>query len=270
MLPAIWSRPIHRVTTRMVETFLEGQSAETLYWEAKADAPDPLPKAKIVRAVCAFANSRDGGYVIVGAKETSTGVFTLPGLTVTRLGRSSLVDWLDRIIEDGFQSLPKPFIQPLQGRTAAVIAVEPIENPPCVTKDGGVYIRTSGSSDPVTDQRELTRLFDEGRARKSREAISAVDALLNRAVILHNRLQLPLPDEDRDPLNAEFDEWIKDVSRTLEAHMAGLSAGFRSHSERRISYSTSLPDWQDLLLHRLRGRMDKLVATQHLMIGSIR
>ncbi len=51
-----------------VEEFLADAGPEPLLWEAKGIKAD---KSEIRRQVCGFANSHEGGYLIIGANETA-------------------------------------------------------------------------------------------------------------------------------------------------------------------------------------------------------
>jgi hypothetical protein len=53
-----------------IKNFLDQADDEPLLWEAKGTK---LDKAEVRRQVCAFANSHEGGYLILGAERASSG-----------------------------------------------------------------------------------------------------------------------------------------------------------------------------------------------------
>jgi len=66
----------------------------------------------------------------------------------------------------------KVFERP-DGKHAAVVRVDELPVPPCVTASGVVYQRVPGLTKPVTDQSVLAELVDRGRrARDNAEALS--------------------------------------------------------------------------------------------------
>ena len=67
------------------------------------------------------------------------------------------------------------------GRVAALLAVDPVAVPPCVTASGVVYQRVTGQTLPVTDQRVLSELFARGRAARDQAEALALRASSLRA-----------------------------------------------------------------------------------------
>lgn len=63
----IFGVPLHELTRERLEQFLVDAGAEPLLWEAKGITAN---RGEIRRQVCAFANSHDGGYLIIGADES--------------------------------------------------------------------------------------------------------------------------------------------------------------------------------------------------------
>jgi hypothetical protein len=59
------------------------------------------------------------------------------------------------------------------------VRVQPIANPPCITTSGAVFVRVSGQTVPVTDQRVLADLIQRGVAARARAAANALHAARN-------------------------------------------------------------------------------------------
>jgi predicted HTH transcriptional regulator len=93
-MESIFEVPWRDVEQMHAEAFLDSASGEGLIWEAKATDPLSRLKRKIIEAVCGLANQL-GGFVIVGAKETS-GKWKLEG--VPNDVKEDAHDWLSRII----------------------------------------------------------------------------------------------------------------------------------------------------------------------------
>jgi hypothetical protein len=132
-----------------VRAFLEGDTGEEgVTWEAKADdergrlRPDSLAKAS-----CGLAN-QVGGFVLIGAKqEKKGGPWSLPGIT---LPRDEPTLWIGKIIR-GLNPTPRHEAKPWMlddGRLVAVVWVDPVDEPPCMTRRGQVYERVSGETIP--------------------------------------------------------------------------------------------------------------------------
>jgi hypothetical protein len=177
-----------------VRAFLSDAGEESVTWEAKADdddqraraagqEPGRLGKQTIRKAVCGLAN-QIGGYVIVGARRAkASDPWQLPGVTGPNIDEPE--GWLRTVIsEHGVNPVPMHDVKawPLgDGAFAAVIAVEPVVRPPCMTAQGHIYERVSGDTKRVTDAAMLARLFDCGRTvglGTEQLAIRAAGALL--------------------------------------------------------------------------------------------
>jgi hypothetical protein len=151
-----------------VHEFLRTAGEEGVTWEAKADDkrgrlhPDSLRKA-----ACGLAN-RDGGYIIVGAKrDAETGEWKLPGITKPD---NEPALWLGKVLR-GLRPTPRFELRawPLDDdRIAAVVWIEPVDEPPCMTPQGQVYERVSGETLPVTDPARLDALFRGGQQARGR------------------------------------------------------------------------------------------------------
>jgi hypothetical protein len=150
-----------------VEAFLEGADDEPLLWEAKGTKVD---KREVRAQVCGFANSHEGGYLILGARRGETGDWVLDGL---RVGEEP-VTWISDLVTDlerGVRPLPSFEVRawPAQNGHVAVVQVAPTSTPPCIT-NGTVYERVPGKTPTVRDPMRLAALFARGdQARRNAE-----------------------------------------------------------------------------------------------------
>jgi hypothetical protein len=158
------------MTEFAVEGFLSDAGDEGLIWEAKGGTE---PHRRTVhKAVCGLANA-EGGFLILGAERRAGGAWTLPGVEFRSTEPGV---WLSSLITSGLNPAPRFDIRTFsreEGRVAAVVAVETVAIPPCVTSSGAVYQRVVGQTLPVTDQRVLADLVARGRtAREQTEAVA--------------------------------------------------------------------------------------------------
>jgi Schlafen, AlbA_2 len=161
-----------------IEEFLRDVSGEGLTWEGKGTAPLTKLKSKIVAGVCGLANQL-GGYFIVGAEEDKdAGTWTLPG--IENDCREDTHDWLARILSRNLVDAPPFEIRSWKlkdDRVAAVIRVDQTAIPPCMTKDGLVYVRVVSETVKVKDPRMLADLVRKGEAARKDAEDKAVATL---------------------------------------------------------------------------------------------
>ena len=161
------------VTLKRVEAFLAEAGEEVVTWEAKADdetrqrpegqAPGRLGKNTIRKAVSGLAN-QIGGYLIIGARwDRKQGRWLLPGVVIDHEEPEL---WLNAVIDGGVAPVPPHGVKAWaigDGRAVALIEIEPVAEPPCMTSQGHVYERVSGETRRVTDPAHLDALFRRGR-----------------------------------------------------------------------------------------------------------
>jgi hypothetical protein len=181
--------PWARVGLEHVQAFLaEAQDDEGVTWEAKADddderkrppgeEPGRLHPRTIQKATSAFANQL-GGYLVLGARwDKSERRWLLAGFVPPE---SEAGTWLDNVV-GSLRPPPRRDVRTwhLGGeRWVAVIRVEPVDEPPCMTPHGHVYERVSGKSVRVADPALLDRLIRRGRERRAYAEASAQEAAL--------------------------------------------------------------------------------------------
>lgn len=151
-----------------LRAFLDDAGEEGVTWEAKADDERGQLGADAIRkAACGLAN-QIGGYVIVGANwDKKAREWRLPGV---ELPGDEPELWLSKAIR---RLTPAPRHEPKAwpldgGRTAAVVLIEPVDEPPCMTPRGRVYERVSGETVPVQDPALLDGLFRRGQQARER------------------------------------------------------------------------------------------------------
>lgn len=123
------------------------------------------------------------------------------------------------------------------GRLVAVVWVDPVDEPPCMTRRGQVYERVSGETLPVTDPARLDALYRRGRHARAtadqraqaagERALDNVDWYSERAVGI--AVALSAVGRDTDDLNS-----LVFVSSFKSAMIAALDAFVGTgHPERR-------------------------------------
>lgn len=161
------------LTAEDVEAFLADAGDEGLTWEAKGR--EQPHRDTVRKGVCGLANAR-GGFFIVGAEPAQAGGWALNGVTFRS---SEPGTWLSSVITSGLHPVPTFDVKTFErgdGRHAALVAVEPVAVPPCITTSGVVYQRVTGQTLPVTDQRVLAELYRRGRAARGQAELLALRA----------------------------------------------------------------------------------------------
>jgi hypothetical protein len=216
-----------------VKTFLAVADDEPLLWEAKGAGADAH---HVRKTVCAFANSHDGGYLIVGAEETSTG-FELSGREFDREPHL----WVTDAVRDGVRPWPGVDSRVFAvdgGRHVVVVWTPPMATPPCITR-GTVYERVPGASVPVKDAVRLAELY-----RRGDEAQRTAIAFAARASnVLIDLPDLPLDDA---ALVVGFALAIRATGyRDLDLSSHLFSRSFTAEAESQMS---TLPVGQPVML----------------------
>jgi hypothetical protein len=161
-MESIFGKPWDAVELEDVEAFLADAGDEGLTWEAKGtERPHP---GSVRKHACAFANAI-GGFLIIGAsRKNERGPWEID--PVDFRGEEPR-PWLSRVIRNGLRPVPRHDVQvwSLNGKHVAVVNVETVAEPPCMTSNGEVFVRVSGESHPVDDPATLRRLHEQGETR---------------------------------------------------------------------------------------------------------
>lgn len=166
----IFGVPWSDLTLERVRSYLEEADDEPLLWEAKGTA---LDAGQVRREVCAFANSHEGGYLILGASrpkpqplDAGGGRWVLDGVPFPDEPRT----WVTNVLTDQHRGVrPRPdFDVEAWGApngNVAVVRVWPTSTPPCLA-NGTVYERLPGKAQTVRDPQVLAGLFARGDAAR--------------------------------------------------------------------------------------------------------
>jgi hypothetical protein len=193
-----------------IERFLAEAGPEPLLWEAKGITPD---KGEIRRQVCGFANSHDGGYLIIGANELG-GTWRLDGAVFPNEPRS----WISSVIGDGGVT-PYPDGLDIKAwsvddaRHVTAVWIPPTPTPPCNTH-GTVYERVSGRTISVREPLRLATLFERGDAARraaERKAHEEAGSILGSG----NRVRHYTPDRPQFGLGLAAAGYAHDIGSRL-------------------------------------------------------
>ncbi len=147
---------------------------------------DSTLRAKVVRAVLAMANRRDGGTVIIGVKEVANGL-ALDGLSAPQAASWKHDDLADTVAEYADPRVAfDSYALDVNGSTLIVISVEEFADVPVVCKrnfqdgkqlilrDGAVYVRSNRKpeSREVANYDEMRELLDVATDRGVRRFVA--------------------------------------------------------------------------------------------------
>lgn len=270
-----------------VRLFLDGAVDEPLLWEAKGTK---LDRNEVRRQVAAFANSHEGGYLILGADrprgETS---WTLNGVQFP----DEPMTWITSVIADPEAGVrPRPDFDVISWGAAqgdvAVVRVWPTPTPPCLT-NGTVYERLPGKTQTVRDPQRLAALFAQGdearrdaRARADRAAETVLSGLEGDAGTFRPRGVVLSPASGEElPLDAPDDyvrfavgvatvgvasnisgrlfrtEFAEDVWTELRDRPSGLPPGF-GYGPDAVEWSQEALTWR----HQTSGFVEAITLVR--------
>lgn len=155
-----WGKPLRDTTLEDLRTFFAEAGDEGVTWEAKGT--ELISKREIRKHVCGFANTL-GGFLILGAAETSTG-WLLSGLCFPE---REAAKWLEAVCRSGLSPAPELAAAEFSidaDSKVVVLEVWPSSVPP-VLIEGRAYERVSGATIPVTDPSILGELIRRGRSQ---------------------------------------------------------------------------------------------------------
>lgn len=162
-----------------LQAFLSEAPAEPLEWEAKED----FNGSSVRKQVCGFANSHDGGYLILGVKRQPDESWAFEGATFPNNDPPS--DVTDVIANGGVAPYPDGLLvrefPTAGGRYVAVVYIPPTPTPPCITK-GTVFERVAGKTIPVTDPTRLASLFERGDAARQ-AGVTKAEQIAHRVLL---------------------------------------------------------------------------------------
>lgn len=176
----IFGAPWNELSPEHLQSYLDQADDEPLLWEAKGSR---LDSGEVRRQVCGFANSHEGGFLILGAEAAGGDAkrWKLAGVSFPDEPRT----WISNVLGDmerGVRPLPDFDVQawPAPEGHVAVVRVRPTSTPPCIT-NGTVYERIPGKTQTVREPMRLAALFargDQGRSGARARADRAAETLL--------------------------------------------------------------------------------------------
>jgi Putative DNA-binding domain len=202
-----------------LEAFLQDAPSEPLEWEVKRD----FNTRSVRKQVCGFANSHDGGYLILGAEGKVDGTWAFDGAKFPNGDPPS--DVSDVIAGGGVTPYPdglnvRQFN--VAERQVAVVRIPPTPTPPCMTQ-GTVYERVAGKTISVIDPARLASLFERGDA--------AQQAGVNKAERIAGRV----PNHaGADAGNAQFALGLAAPDYPLDVTSRLFSPSFNTDAQERI------------------------------------
>ena len=184
----IFGVPLDEIDTEVLQGYLNQAGDEPLLWEAKGTE---VHANEVRRQVCAFANSHEGGYLILGAErteDTNRGngdeggkKWTLDGVPFPDEPQT----WISNVVGDLERGVrPRPDFRVVAWKAqrghVAVVYVAPTSTPPCIA-NGTVYERIPGKTQEVRDPQRLASLFaqgDQARAQAQARADRAASTMI--------------------------------------------------------------------------------------------
>jgi Putative DNA-binding domain len=193
----IFGLPWEELELEHVERFLARAGREPLTWEAKGREIRP---GQVTKHVCGFANAAEGGYLLFGVElvddEWRASGFAFPG--------DDPPAWVSNIVRETLRPRPGVDVRSWDvgdGKRAAVVRIDPVAEPPCVTSGGQLYERVSGETIPVRDPGDVRALYERGQAATERAEANALRAV--RAVMEGVDLRGALPEIEEDEVGEE-------------------------------------------------------------------
>lgn len=161
-------RPLNELTLDDVRAALSTARDEDDRWEVKGGT---LRAEHVFRPVAGLGN-RDGGLLVLGASRIADAGWQLDGARFA--GEPG--QWVARVIRDNLRPAPPYALRTFElsaGLHAVLVRVERHPQHLAVTADGRVLRREHGSTEPIADGAELTRLV---RARSGAGPAASLDS----------------------------------------------------------------------------------------------
>jgi hypothetical protein len=159
--------PLDQIGDDRLRAALASACDEDDRWEAKGGTLRP---EQVFRAVAGLAN-RAGGLLVIGAARSASGGWELTGCAIPGEPGQRLA----RVVRDNLRPPPPVDFRTWEvaaGVHVALVRVEPHPTNLTVTVDGRVLRREHGSTEPLADGAELTRLV---RARSGAGPAAPLD-----------------------------------------------------------------------------------------------
>lgn len=159
---------LHELGLDDVRSLLDDTQAEPLHWEAKGVELKP---GEVRKQICGYANSHDGGYLILGTR-VSGGKWVIDGFLFPDNDPPAWIANVARGVQPYPEGLDTRSIPVSSDQMVAVVWIPPTPTPPC-NAHGTVYERVSGKTESVREALRLAQLFDRGDGARKRADASA-------------------------------------------------------------------------------------------------
>jgi hypothetical protein len=171
MIDLFHGKELRELELADVESLLDDAGAEPLHWEAKGIEIRP---GEVRRQICGFANSHDGGFLILGT-DVRGGKWQLEGVEFPDDDAPSWISSVAAGVQPYPEGLDSRPIKVTDGRWVVVVWIPPTPTPPC-NAHGTVYERVSGKTLSVRESLRLSELFARGDAARVSAATRASNA----------------------------------------------------------------------------------------------
>lgn len=179
--------------------------------------------AGLTKDILAFANIRDGGVIVIGKEEVSSGAFKLTGLTsqqANSFDTTKVATWVNnhiappvslvcnRVEHDGKQFI---VLTVAEFGDVPVICTRPFElagkPPKVVLRKGAIYVRTANAeSAPLSSIEDLRTLIGLATRKRGQELLTMFESMLKGKPLL----ALPSDDEKFQAEQKEIEESLGD------------------------------------------------------------
>lgn len=156
----LFGQPFSHLKLKDVLRVINEEIDEPIHWEAKGG--DRTRKEEVARQVGAFANSRDGGFLILGV-DASDG-HDSHWIPRGQIFPDEPAVWLTNVVSSRCRPLPTFELRTFHGegdRAVVVVHVLPTTTPPCIV-NGSIYERLPGCTRVVDDPHRLSEMFSRG------------------------------------------------------------------------------------------------------------
>ncbi len=163
-----------------------------------------MESAGLAKDIAAFANSKDGGVLVIGKCEKADGNFSATGLNESQAGSfdtTKVATWINNRFAPPIDLVCR--IHDFQGKRFVIITISEFSDIPhlCVKsfqdpanpkkhllKEGTVYVRTKNAdSSPISSVEELRTLIGLATKKRGHELLSMFNAMLSGAPLLQRK-----------------------------------------------------------------------------------
>ena len=159
--------------------------------------------AGLAKDIAAFANSKDGGVIVIGKSEDGYGGFILDGISdqqASSFDTTKVADWVNQRFSPPIRLACH--VYPHQGKKFIVITIDEFSDVPhlCVRgvpepnsknhllKEKTIYVRTANAaSSPLGSIEELRALIGLATAKRGQEMLTMFNAMLSGRPLLPNK-----------------------------------------------------------------------------------